>query len=75
MFSLFEKKGERITKAITNSGFGNIIEASFPAQSFVLADFEQQFIPTLAIASAVNQNPFPETAFGNWIGFAWLRVS
>jgi len=38
MFSLFEKKGERITKAITNSGFGNIIEASFPAQSFVQVD-------------------------------------
>jgi hypothetical protein len=27
-----------ITKAITNGGFGNIIEASSPAQSFVLVD-------------------------------------
>jgi len=27
-----------VTKAITNSGFGNIIEASFPAQAFVLVD-------------------------------------
>ena len=27
-----------VTKAITNSGFGNIIEASFPAQSFVFVD-------------------------------------
>lgn len=27
-----------VTKAITNSGFGNIIEAAFPAQKFVSVD-------------------------------------
>jgi hypothetical protein len=32
------KVGFSSAKAITNGGFGNIIEASLPAQSFVLVD-------------------------------------
>jgi len=38
MFNLSKNKDERIKKAITNGGFGNIFEASLPAQSFVLFD-------------------------------------
>jgi hypothetical protein len=42
-----------VTKAITNSGFGSIIEATFPAQLFVFVDIYVPRNQLLVIALSV----------------------